>query len=92
MVDSHDTTGALGGGEVVKLGESRSLVLQADELEAGAKLALGGWAANRHPEALDFVNIAHLVMNYMKISAVIGRAQLSMVARPSLSGRGDIVV
>ena len=62
MVHRHDTASAGPGGEVGELGETSSLILKADEPEAGIALGvrvLLGRVADNHAEAL--VHVSSLV-------------------------------
>lgn len=51
MVDGHYTAGTWFCWEIVELGESSALILQADELEAGSKLARRSRRSDGHPES-----------------------------------------
>jgi hypothetical protein len=60
VVNSHDSSSALGGGELIKFRESSSLVCQADKLQAATDLAVRSGLANNHTETLGVISVFSL--------------------------------
>lgn len=66
MMHRHDAALARLSGEIRKLGESRALILQADEAKADMPLCLVqgicGWATDGHTETLTYILVLRMMI------------------------------
>lgn len=80
MVDCHDTTNTLSSGELIKLRESRRLVLQAHEFQSLGVLGRSCNLACSHSEALALVNIASMGISSDRHTTYFGKARNLLVS------------